>query len=318
MMRACGAKPQAEERNTTAALVRGVASSLAQMGVAVAGFDLRATSSLVAGGGMSSSAAFEMLCACVINLLFADGRVMPLDLARASLAAEREWYGKPCGLQDQAAIASGGISVLDFASPLNPVIRHLDFDFGASGYCVCLIDVGCDHSEHAEQFAAIPHDMFEAARFLGAEVLGGVGEAEYLARLPQLRGVLGDRIALRGLHFYREQRLVKRRVEALERGDIHAYLRDTLASSRSSAEYLQNVSDGGEEQPAMVVLALCDMLLDGRGAFRIHGGGFGGTVQAYVPLDMLGDFRTGIESQLGRDSCHVLTLGKEAAFAESI
>lgn len=308
-------EPRADERNTSAALVRGMVACFQAAGIPVGGFDLQVRSSLPAGGGLSSSAAFELLVGQVMNRLFADGSVDALTLARWGKQAECRWFGKACGLQDQTIVAAGGIQLMDFRDPDRPALHPVPFDFERAGYAVVLVDTHCDHSASNDDFSRIPQEMQQVARALGAGLLGEVAPDRFFAHLPELRRQLGDRPVLRALHFFREDASVQARVAALEAGDLARFLALTNASGRSSAQYLQNVTGGGAFQPAMVALALADTLLDGRGAFRIHGGGFGGSIQAYVPLDVADAFCERMDAWLGADSCLRLHLGVPGARA---
>ena len=300
-------QPVVEERNTTAALVRGVVAGMRAAGVAVAGFDAHAKSDIPAGGGLSSSAAFEIAVARGIAELFSPAPIDPLELARIGCAAEREWFGKPCGLQDQTAIALGGISLMDFADTFtggSVTYRSIDFDFEANGYALYLIDTHCDHSLYPDEFAQVTEDMLDVARFLGVDVLEQAGAEAFYARFGEVRAQLGDVPALRALHYFNEVKLVDERARALEAGDMEAFLAATRRSGFSSAAFLQNVATADRQsQPASIALALAAHALAGRGAYRIHGGGFGGTVQAFVPLDIAADFEGFMDGQLGAGSC---------------
>ena len=309
-------QPRLDEAGTSAGLVRGMVAGLAAAGVATGGFDLLVSSTLPPGGGLSSSASFEMAVGRAIEALAGAAPLPPLALAAVGAGAEREFFGKPCGLQDQSASACGGICLLDFAEPDAPTAERIDFDFRAHGYAVVLVDTRCDHSEFNAEFAQVVNDMFAAARFFGASRMGQVPQDAYLARIREVSRKLGDAVALRGFHYHHELHLVDVRVAALRAGDVEAYMRATRRSAVSSAQYLQNVSVAGSaRQPAMIALALADRLLDGRGACRIHGGGFGGTIQAYVPLDMLEAFVAGIADTLGRGVCNVVEVNPDGAAA---
>lgn len=333
--------PCEAERNTTAALVRGIVAGLRGRGIAVQGFDARATSTVPAGGGLSSSAAFELALACGLRTLFecdtrsdlvshaqnaARDRILchagegeaagAVDLARIGQHAESAYFGKPCGLMDQAAIACGGINLFDFACE-PPAIDRIDFDFAQCGHAICLIDTHCDHSRYTGEYAQVARDMGDVARFLGASALSQVPREVFFDRFEDVRAKLGDMPALRGLHYYHEMRLVDDRAKALKNGDFGAFLAATRQSGASSAQYLQNVSTSDRaEQPAMVALALADALLEGQGAVRIHGGGFGGTVQAFVPQDRLESFTRAIDAHLGAGSCQVYTVVQQGAHAQ--
>lgn len=309
-------KPETDERISTKGLVRGMVAGMENSGYEVRGFDLCVTGDLPAGAGLSSSAAFELMVGSAIARLFADEDPDPLGLARSSQRAECEYFGKPCGLMDQTTIALGGIVGLDFAKPSQPIVEHLTFDFEACGHALCLIDVGCDHSHYTDAYAAVSEDMYQVARFHGVQVLREVDEDLFMDRLSETRATLGDRATLRAFHFFEEERLVEARIRALREGDMDGFLVATRASGASSAQYLQNVSCGGDDQPAMVALALASRLLEGSGACRIHGGGFGGSIQAYVPVSRLKPFTAGMEAVFGPGSCQRLTITPEGARAE--
>ena len=309
--------PVEAERNTTAALVRGVVAGLRDAGVPVAGFDAWASSDVPAGGGLSSSAAFELALAAGLVALFGDGAgsCEPVTLARIGQRAECDYFGKPCGLMDQMAVACGGINLFDFSQE-SPAVERIDFDFKASGHVLCLIDTHCDHSRYTVEYAQVARDMQAVAKFLGAPVLSQVPREAFLERFEDMRETLGDVPALRGLHYYHEMRLVDVRAQALRDGDFNAFLEATRQSGASSAQYLQNVSTFDRaSQPAMVALALADVLLEGEGAMRIHGGGFGGTVQAFVPADRAEWFARGIDARLGEGSCRTYDVVSEGAHA---
>lgn len=307
--------PRETAKGTPEALVRGVLDAFSRQGVPLRGFDARIASTVPVGAGLSSSAAFELAVAAAVNVMFGGGRFGPVDLAKMGMYAEREHFGKPCGLQDQLASASGGLVEVDFEDPENPAVAPLDFDFGRSGYTLCLVDSRCDHSGSVGDFAAIPEEMHAVARLFGQEALRQVPEAEFWANLQRVRDDLGDRAALRAMHFFAENRSVRIRAQALREGDMGTFLRLTDESGVSSAEYLQNVSSGGRRQPAMVALAVVRRALAGRGACRIHGGGFGGCIQAFVPDGSLDAFVADVEGKLGRGVCTMPAIGAPGANA---
>lgn len=302
-----------EERNTTAALVRGVAQAFAQRGCILRGFDAQVFSQVLPGSGLSSSAAFEVLMGTILNELFFDADLTPAEIARVGQYAENVYFGKPCGLMDQMASAVGGMVFIDFAYPTCPVVERIDVDFSAAGLALCIIDTGADHADLTEEYTAIPGELAEICALFGKELLRQIPEEEFFAALPQLRGRVPDRAILRSIHFYQENRRVQRQAQALREGDVEGFLALVKESGRSSWMYLQNIIPAGavQDQPVALALALCDTLLCGRGAFRVHGGGFAGTVQAFVPLDMLEDFRRGMEAVLGQRSCHVMSVRAE-------
>ena len=303
---------QPEERNTTAALVRGVAAGFVRRGYGVRGFDAYVVSDVLPGSGLSSSAAFEVLIGTVINAL-SGGALSPAEIARIGQYAENEYFGKPSGLMDQTASAVGGIVAIDFADPGAPVITPVEFDFAGCGYALCIIDSGADHTELTEEYAAITNELKAVCRVFGKEHLREVDEHEFYARIAEVRRAAGDRAALRAAHVFNENKRCAVETAALGNGDFERFLQLVTESGRSSWMYLQNVIPTGStaRQELAFALLLCERLLGGRGAFRVHGGGFAGTVQAFVPVDMLENFRAGIDAVLGAGSCHVLSIRRE-------
>lgn len=302
--------PQAAEKNTTAALIRGVAAGFAQRGCRLTGFDAYVESTVLPGSGLSSSAAFEVLLGTVINSLFFGGKAAPSEVAQIGQYAENVFFGKPCGLMDQTASAVGGMVAIDFQTPDAPVIRPVEFDFSACRHALCIIDSQASHADLTEEYAAIPAELKTVCACFGKAHLREVPEAAFYAALPRLRAACGDRAVLRAIHVYRDNARVLRQTEALARGDFEAFLRCVRESGHSSYMYLQNVVPAGrvQKQEMGVALALCEQLLDGKGACRVHGGGFAGTVQAFVPLDRLETFRAGIDAVFGAGACHVLSI----------
>ena len=300
--------PVAGEEGTTRALIRGVCAEAAARGYAVGGFDACVTSNVLQGSGLSSSAAFEILMGAVVNGLFCDSRLTATELAIMGQAAENKFFGKPCGLMDQMASAWGGAIAIDFADPAAPVVTPVDYDFSASGHSLCMINLHSDHADLTAEYAAIPAELGAVSAHFGKKYLREVDENEFYAAIPELRREAGDRAVLRAMHIYSDNRRVEQIVEALGANDFDRFLALVRESGRSSWVYLQNVTVRGSsrEQAAAVALALCEKVLGSRGAFRIHGGGFGGTVQAFVPDDMLETFRAQIERVFGPGSCHVM------------
>ena len=299
-----------EEINTTAALVRGVAAAFQMRGATLSGFDARVRSSVFPGSGLSSSAAFEVLMGTILNELFFDKKLTPVEIAQIGQYAENVYFGKPSGLMDQMASSVGGLVFIDFADPAAPVVERLDYDFASSGYALCIIDSGADHADLTEEYAAIPGELKQLCALFGKEVLREIPEEVFYAELPHIRHQVPDRAILRAIHFYNENKRVLAQVEALKQQDLDTFLRLVTESGRSSWMYLQNIAPAGAvaHQEVAIALALCDTFLQGKGAFRVHGGGFAGTVQAFVPVDMLEDFQENIEAVLGRGSCHVLSI----------
>ena len=309
-------EPRAEERGTTAALVRGCCAQAARIGGEARGFDLSVESDVLAGSGLSSSAAFEVAVLAGVQLLWGAKEARGLELARLAQEVERRWFGKPCGLMDQAACALGGVQQMDFSDEANPEASSIDADFDELGYSLALVAVGESHAELIDEYAAVPAEMQAVAALLGADKLVMVTESDVIAKAPQIRSELGDRALLRALHFFTEERLVAGRAQALAAHDMGSFIAKTRLSGASSAMFLQNVSAGVREQGAMVAIALADGLLGEHGACRIHGGGFGGTIQAFVPHDLKEAFKERIEPVFGAGSCGFYSIDHEGARAE--
>ena len=301
--------PRPEERNTTAALVRGMAAQFIRRGAALTGLDMRVTSQVPVGSGLSSSAAFEVLLGRVFSGLCCGGSVSPEDIARMGQTAERDYFGKPCGLMDQMASSVGGLVYMDLADPVHPAMERIDCDLGASGYGLFIVDSGADHADLTADYAAIPAELEQVCRVFGAEVLRQVDETEFYRRLPAVRAAAGDRAALRAIHVFDENRRAAAEAEALRKGDFPAFLALVNASGASSWQYLQNVTSGDPRQQALAVtLAVCRRALGGQGAVRVHGGGFAGTALAFVPDDRREMFRRTVEQTLGVDKCRLLSV----------
>jgi len=302
--------PAVSEVNTTPALIRGVAARFTQMGCTVRGFDAYCESTVLPGSGLSSSAAYEVLIGTILNHLFFDGKVSQPEIAMIGQYAENVFFGKPCGLMDQMASAVGNLITIDFFDRDYPVIKPVEVDFSAYGHALCIIDSGADHADLTDEYAAIPGEIRAVAAHFGKDVLTQIEEADFYAAIPELRASCGDRAVMRCIHFYQENARVPRQVEALEEGDFDRFLSLIKQSGYSSWMYLQNVIPAGykQHQDVAVALGLCEHYLKGRGAYRVHGGGFAGTVQAFVPMDMLDAFVAGIDSALGEGACHVLSI----------
>ncbi len=302
--------PVESEVNTTPALIRGVAARFAQLGCQVEGFDAYMESTVLPGSGLSSSAAYEVLIGTIINHLFFDGKMSQPQIAMIGQYAENVFFGKPCGLMDQMASAVGGMVSIDFADKENPVITPVSFDFAACGHALCIIDSRASHADLTDEYAAIPNELKTVCAHFGKDVLREIPEADFYAAIPALREKCGDRAVMRAIHFYQENARVPQQVEALQKGDFATFLRLEKQSGYSSYMYLQNVIPAGYKahQDMAIALALCEKYLNGQGAYRVHGGGFAGTVQAFVPFDLLEHFRSGIDAVLGEGACHVLSI----------
>ena len=302
--------PVEAEINSTPALIRGVAARFVQMGCQVEGFDAYCESTVLPGSGLSSSAAYEVLIGTIINGLFFDGKVSQPEIAMIGQYAENVFFGKPCGLMDQTASAVGNLVTIDFFDKEHPVIEPVDFDFASCGHALCIIDSGADHADLTDEYAAIPGEIKAVAACFGKEVLTQIDEAEFYARIPELRKTCGDRAVMRCIHFYQENARVPQQVAALKEGNFDKFLQLVKQSGYSSWMYLQNVIPAGYKahQDVAVALGLAEHFLQDRGAYRVHGGGFAGTIQAFVPVDLLDSFVAGMDAALGEGACHVLSI----------
>lgn len=298
------------ENGTTAALVRGMAAGIAECGKSVGGFDAYIQSAIPAGAGLSSSAAFEILIGTIINHYDCRDELDAVTIAKIAQRAENTYFGKPCGLMDQIGCAVGGAVAVDFADPSAPVVRPVSYDFSQSGHALCIIDTASDHADLTADYAAIRQEMEQIAACFGKRVLRDVPESAFRERIAALRDSCGDRAVLRALHYYNDDRAAQEEADALAAGDFPAFLRLVNASGLSSSLLLQNTwsSSNPQTQPVSLALAIARELLDGSGAVRVHGGGFAGTIQAFVPFEKLDPFRRGMEAVFGSGSCHVLEI----------
>ena len=305
--------PVSAEEGSSAALVRGVAKGLTKLGHQLHGVDVYMNSTVLSGSGLSSSAAYEILIGVIFNYFFCEGKEDAVSLARIGQYAENVHFGKPCGLMDQMGSAVGGAVSIDFANPAAPHVHPVAFDFSRSGHALCIVDTGSDHADLTADYAAIPAEMGSVAAFFGKQYLREVSYELFWDAIPALRRKCGDRAVLRALHFYEDDARVARDVEALEAGDFEAFLANIRSSGLSSALHLQNIwsVSNPRNQAVAVTLALGERLLAGKGAIRVHGGGFAGTVQAFVPNEMVPVFRFGMETVLGRGKCHILHIRPE-------
>ena len=312
--------PKAEEINTTMALIRGVAARFTQLGCKVEGFDAYVESTVLPGSGLSSSAAYEVLIGTIVNHLFFGAKVSQPEVAMIGQYAENVFFGKPCGLMDQTASAVGGMVTIDFFEKEKPVIESVEFDFASCGHALCIIDSRASHADLTDEYAAITGELKEICGFFGKDVLTQIPESDFIANIAALREKFGDRAVLRAYHFYKENARVPQQVAALRKGDFDTFLRLVKESGYSSYMYLQNVIPAGykEHQDVALSLSLCELYLNGRGAYRVHGGGFAGTVQAFVPFDLLDSFRAGIDAVLGEGACHVLSIRPEGGVEAAV
>ncbi|MCI8810326.1 MAG: galactokinase [Oscillibacter sp.] len=299
-----------EETNTSAALVRGVAANIAERGYVLSGFDAYAVSNVLSGSGLSSSAAYEILVGNILNHFCCNGALDSVELAKIGQFAENIYFGKPCGLMDQMGASIGGAIAIDFANPAAPVIEKADYDFAESGHVLCIVDTGSCHADLTDDYADITFEMCAVATYFGKTVLRDVPEMDFRAAIPALRKACGDRAVLRALHFYEDDRRAVQEAETLKAGDFDAFLALVNASGLSSSLYLQNTWSvaSPKSQAIPMALAIGRELLGGTGAIRVHGGGFAGTIQAFVPNDKLDAFKAGMEALLGVGMCHVLRI----------
>ncbi|MBQ9117003.1 MAG: galactokinase [Clostridia bacterium] len=300
----------------SAALIAGICDGFAKRGLKYGGFTAYTTSDVLKGSGISSSAAFEVQICNIINHFYNGGAVDAPELAKISQYAENVFFGKPCGLMDQTACAVGGFVAIDFADPTAPVIEKLDFSLEKNGYCLCIVNTGGNHADLNDDYASVPAEMKSVAACFGLPVLRGITYDQLLAKLPELRESVGDRALMRALHFVEENDRVAAQKTALKSGDLPAFLSGVLASGDSSFKQLQNVYTvkNVSEQGLSLALALCKHLLDGKGgAWRVHGGGFAGTVQAFVPLALRDEFKKVMDGAFGENACSVLNIRAEGA-----
>jgi len=296
-----------------ASLLRGECEAFRQRGAKLSGLDVYISSNVPKGSGVSSSAAFEVLVGVILNDCFMDEKVSPIAIAQIGQWAENVYFGKPCGLMDQMASSVGNIITIDFADPAHPDVEPVAVDFSKAGLALCILDSCADHADLTDEYAAVPAECRAVAAVCGGEVLRDVPFETFLAKLPECRKQCGDRAVLRAFHIYADNDRVAKQVAALREGDFDTFLRLVNESGHSSWEYLQNVIPAGykEHQEMGVTIAAAKHYLNGKGAVRVHGGGFAGTAQAFVPVEMLADFKAHMEAILGEGRCHVLSIRPE-------
>lgn len=301
------------ERGRSASLVRGVCAGFKNRGYKIGGFDAATASNVLSGSGLSSSAAFEVLLGTMLNHLYNDGKVSAVEIAQIAQFAENEYFGKPCGLMDQMACSVGGFVQIDFKDPSLPVINKVDFDFASCNHALCIVDTGGNHADLTDEYAAVRGEMETAASKLGKSVLRDVDRAEFEKNISVIRDAAGDRAVLRALHFFNENDRVDKQASALAKGDFEEFKSLIIESGFSSYMYNQNVytCKAPASQPVSLALAMCQDILRGKGAWRVHGGGFAGTIQAFVPADVLDEFKSRICAVFGEKSCYVLNIRPE-------
>lgn len=300
-----------DEKESSAALLRGVCARCRELGYRVEGFDAYTMTQVLKGSGLSSSAAFEVVVVHAISHLFNDGAIDAVTAAQISQYAENVYFGKPSGLMDQTASSVGGFTAIDFADPSAPKFKKVDFDLAAHGYALCIVDTGGNHADLTGDYASIPVEMKQVASELGVEFLRDADESAFYARLGEIRKKTGDRAVLRAMHFFDDNRLAQEEANALAEGNLDVFLDMEIRSGRSSFMRLQNVfaCSNPSEQGLSLALALSEKLLAGKKAsWRVHGGGFAGTVQAFVPVEELSHYKTEMEKVFGEGTCHVLSV----------
>lgn len=308
-------KPDSSEFFTSESLIRGISARMKELGYQIGGFDAVIDGGVPKGSGLSSSASFEVLIGAIISHLFNDGKLDPIENAIIGQYAENVFFGKPCGLMDQTACSVGGLVTIDFKNPAEPVVKKVDFDFTKTGYALVITDTGGNHADLNDEYASLPTEMKSVAGKLNAKVLREVSLEQVVENIPQMRGQVSDRAILRAFHFQRDNARVVDQVAALEQNDFKSFLRMVVESGHSSYMYNQNIYpiNNVEEQGISLALAMSDMVLNGEGAFRVHGGGFAGTIQAFVPEHLIEKYVSTLEHVFGAGSCHKLFIRPQGA-----
>ncbi len=303
--------PDPEKFTSSEAIIAGMCAGFKKNGHSIGGFDAYTTSDVLKGSGMSSSAAFEDMIGNILNYVYNDGKVDNTEIAMLAQYSENVFFGKPCGLMDQVACAAGGLVGIDFADPSAPVIEKMDFDLSKAGYSLCIVNTGGNHADLGEDYASVPSEMKAVAAHFGKKVLNEVDEAEVIAAIPVLRTTVGDRAIMRALHFFAENKRVDALKAAVKAGDMDEFFKNISESGISSFCYLQNVftTKNVSEQGISLAICLADKFLRGKkAAYRVHGGGFAGTIQAFVPTEDAEAFRSMMDSALGKGSCLILRI----------
>ena len=301
-----------DEKGSTAALIRGVLSGLKNNGYVLGGFDAYITSDVLIGAGLSSSAAFETLIGTIISGLFNSMSIDPVEIAKIGQYAENIYFGKPCGLMDQMACSVGGLVHIDFENPEEPVVDKVDFDFTKTGYVLCITDTKGSHADLTDEYAAVPLEMKKIASLLGYEILRPVSFEDIMDNVDMLREKAGDRAVLRAIHFVNESLRAQDEANALKDGDLKEFLSLVKQSGDSSFKYLQNVYTNKDvtTQNVSLALAVSDTILNPDEASRVHGGGFAGTIQAFVKKENAGRYQKNMDKVFGKGSCEILSIRK--------
>ena len=307
--------PNIKENFTSVALVRGISSKMKELGFNIGGFDCSIDGGVPKGSGLSSSACFEVLIGTIISHLFNNGKLDPVQNAIIGQYSENVYFGKPCGLMDQTACAVGGLVTIDFKDPSKPAVKKVAFDFVSTGFALVITETGGNHADLNEEYASIPREMKAVADELGVKVLRQVNLDQILEITPGIRKKVGDRAILRAIHFQNDNQRVADQVAALEQNDFRAFLGMVNDSGYSSFMYNQNIYPvtNVKEQGVSLALALSEIVLKGNGAWRVHGGGFAGTIQAFVPQNLLDKYIESLEHVFGKGSCHKLFIRQKGA-----
>ena len=302
--------PLDREKEHSASLIRGVCAKIKDLGFEIGGFDAYTTSNVLKGSGLSSSAAFEVLTGTIVSHLFNDGKISPVAVAQIGQYAENVFFGKPSGLMDQMASSVGGFVFIDFKDTGKPVIEKVDFDFAGANHSLCITDTGGNHADLTSEYAAITYEMRSVAEQLDGTVLRDIEDVDLISKVAGLRESCTDRAIIRAFHSLEDSKRVLHQVKALRDNDFEQFKRLIIESGHSSFEYLQNIysSANVNDQCVSLALAVSQSVLNGRGAWRVHGGGFGGTIQAFVPNDLLDTYKTTMENALGEGCCHILNI----------
>ena len=310
-------EPQKKEEGHSASLIRGVAAGIVRDGGKVGGFDAYTTSDVLRGSGLSSSAAFEVVIGEVFNGEFNEERFSMVDIAKISQYAENVFFGKPSGLMDQTACAVGSAITIDFADPTAPIVNKVGFDLTGHGYALCITDTKGSHADLTADYAAIRSEMEQVAEFFGKKVLREVDEEEFIREIPAVRAKTGDRAVLRAMHFFNDCRRAGQLCDAVREDRFEDFLQLILQGGHSSFEFNQNAYSihSPAEQGVSLGLALSQRILQGRGAWRLQGGGFAGTIQAFVPVDLLDAYKAQLEGVFGEGACYVLSVRNYGAVA---
>ena len=298
------------EHGRASALIRGVLSRFKELGADISGFNAYTTSNVLKGSGLSSSAAFEVLVGNIVNGMFFNNKADEITIAKIGQYAEREYFGKPCGLLDQMASSLGGFTYADFFNPAEPITEKINLDIHSFGYTLCVVDTGGNHANLTQDYADITIECKEISNKLGVDFLRDADQNRFYNSIAELRRACGDRAVLRAFHFFNENDRVEKQKAALKAGDFEGFLKLVNESGESSYDYLQNLYSNSavSEQGLPLAIALTKKFLNGKGACRVHGGGFAGTIQCYIPSELLADYKKTIEAVFGENSCCVLNI----------